>query len=274
MNGMDKSFKNASVVLTGGACMVILVNLLVSHASNYDQPLVPGWPNLSGLGIPMLSFWLGLLLRRKSRPRPWLLTAVILSVLLCLYGYLHELDFRWESLTFLYLAAAGAGYLAPPRLASDAGKTDGWVFLVLLLFSAFCFTAMAVVLGRLRWILGSYLPEHQEMVRLMTALAQSAEPFIMVIFLYFSLIFSFSRTGQWLGRRAWFRGIVSVPVLVTFIASVANLPGYYYPGYTSAGWIRLLVQPLTIYMAVILRRTLRKIIGKKKGVSWKEIFSI
>lgn len=274
MNGMDKSFKNASVVLTGGTCMVILVNLLVSHASNYDQPLVPGWPNLSGLGIPMLSFWLGLLLRRKSRPRPWLLTAVILSVLLCLYGYLHELDFRWKSLTFLYLAAAGAGYLAPPRLASDAGKTDGWVFLVLLLLSAFCFTAMAVVLGRLRWILGSYLPEHQEMVRLMTALVQSAEPFIMVIFLYFSLMFSFSRTGQWLGRRAWLRGIVSVPILVTFIASVANLPGYYYPGYTSAGWIRLLVQPLTIYMAVILRRAFRKIIGKKKGVSWKEIFSI
>lgn len=99
---------------------------------------------------------------------------------------------------------------------------------------------------------------------------------MIVIILYFSLMFSYSRTGQWLGGRAWFRGIMSVPVLVTFIASVANLPGYYYPGYTSAGWLRFLVQPATVYLVAVLVRAAKKAAGRGdwSRIPWKDIFRI
>ena len=55
-------YTNASFLLGGGACMLTLVNYLLFLGAPFEEPLVPGFRFLAGLAVPVLSFWVGMLL--------------------------------------------------------------------------------------------------------------------------------------------------------------------------------------------------------------------
>lgn len=248
-----KSFKNASFLMAGGACLLMLVGHLINKTVSYpySDPLVSGLGHLLGLCIPVLCLWFGLSLRMwLKNPKWWLQALLLCFTAFCLYKYRHDLFAYWKAFPYLYSALICLGYLVPRRMICAARRNRGWEYLVFMLLAAFCYTAANVVESRLEWLTGSYLPEHHDMLRLMLTLMKDAEPLMAILTLYFVLLFSFSRAGQWLGERDWFRGIVIVPAVYLFFISVSNL--FFRAGWTA--FISFLVQPVTVCLVFIIVR--------------------
>ena len=79
-------------------------------------------------------------------------------------------------------------------------------------------------------------------------------------------LFSFSRAGQWLGGRKWFRWIVAVPCLFSFVLAASNL--------ITAGFrwdiilvrlIQFLVQPVTVWLVVVIRNAVKNRPARKNA---------
>ena len=275
MNVIDNRFKNATVLMTGGACLILVVNHLVNISATGLESPIPGFYHLAGIAYSVLCLWMGMILRQWLRnPRWWVQALVACLAVFCLYKYRHPLYLYWNLYPYLYLMLICLGYLVPDRITAPAGRSRGWGYLGLLLISVFCYTATSVVLNRLNWLTGSTLPEHQDMLSLMLTLTRDAEPMLVVLTLYFIILFSFSKTGQWLGERSWFRGIILVPTVFVFIGTLGNMiiRGTLF----STPIFLFLVQPVTIYLLVVLWRASAKLF---KGVNqdyptWKDIFMI
>jgi len=270
MEEMKSRYLNASILLAGGACLAAFINVLVNAASLYESAL-PGWSFMCGLCTPILCIWVGLLLRLRFRtPRWWVQVLVLLAVLFFLYRFRHFLNywFWWKSNPNLYLAMLGIGYLVPLGMLEEARRRKGWEYLVMLLLSVFCYTAVAVVNSRLHYM--TQMPELQEMELLMERLANDAEPLLVILAAYFAFMFSFSGLGQLLGGKAWFRGLVAVPAVCTFVMTLGNA-AFHRWGYFL---IPLLVNPITVYLAVVLGRLIkRKRTGGNPG-PWKDLFKL
>lgn len=208
-----------------------------------------------GLCIPVLCLWFGLTLRMWLKsPKWWLQALIMFLAAFCLYKYRHLLFAYWRAFPYLYTALICLGYLVPRRMIRAAQRNRGWEYLAFMFLSAFCYTSMHVVESRLEWLTGSYLPEHQDMLRLMLTLMKYVEPLMIILSLYFVMLFSFSKAGQWLGERDWFRGIVIVPAVYLFFVSISNL--FFYTDWTN--FIRILVQPVTACLAGLVVRGVRK----------------
>ena len=273
METMKERYVNASFLMAGCACMAMVVNHLAFSFSPYSlESAIPGWSFMASLANPVLFAWAGLLLRRRSgTQRKWLSAAVAVLVLFLLGMHHHFLNYWgwWERLPFLYLASLGIGYLFPPSMTGEAGRRKGIEYIVLLICSVISYTACAVVSGRIQW--GGMPPELHEMSDLMVRLMDVAEPLLTVVVLYFAVMFSFSGYGQWLGERSWFRGIAIGMEAYSFLMSLGNLPwGLYHRGM----FLTFFVQPVTVYLVIVLCRLIRR---KAKGggkASWKESFKL
>lgn len=251
-----RSFKNASYLMAGGACMVMLIGHIFNSASSLSEPIVPGFRHLTGLCIPVLCFWFGMAVRALSKaPLRWAQILLPFLSVFCLYKFHHELYAAWRSVAYLYVALICIGYLVPRKVLFEAHRRKGWEYLALLLLAASCYAAVSVVRFRLEWLTGSYIPEHQDMLRLMLTLMRDIGPLLVILVLYFVIMFSCSRFGQWLGERSWFRGIVLVGAVFQFIVSISNL----IIRTSWADFIIILVQPVTVGLAVLLARGLKKL---------------
>ena len=253
-----KSYKNASFLMAGGACLLMLAGHLINKIVPfpYSDPLVPGLGHLLGLCMPVLCLCFGLTLRMwLKNPKWWLQTLIMCLAVFCLYKYRHLLFAYRMAFPYLYTALICLGYLVPRRMICTAQRNRGWEYLAFMLLAAFCYTAAHVVESRLEWLTGSYLPEHQDMLRLMLTLMKDVEPLMVILVLYFVLLFSFSKAGQWLGERDWFRGIVIVPAVYLFFVSISNL--FFYTDWTN--FIRILVQPGTVGLAVLAAHGVKKL---------------
>ena len=273
METMKERYVNASFLMAGCACMAMVVNHLGFSFSPYSlESAIPGWSFMASLANPVLFAWAGLLLRRRSgSPKKWLSAAVAVLVLFLLGMYYHYIEHWgwWERLPFLYLASLGIGYLFPPSMTGEAGRRKGIEYIVLLICSVFSYTACAVVSGRIQW--GGMPPELHEMSNLMVRLMDVAEPLLTVVVLYFAVMFSFSGYGQWLGGRSWFRGIAVGVAAYSFLLSLGNLAwGLFHRGM----FLTFFVQPVTVYLVIVICRLIRR---KAKGggqASWKESFKL
>ena len=90
--------------------------------------------------------------------------------------------------------------------------------------------------------------------------------------------FSFSKAGQWLGSRKWFLWL-SVPAAVyCFFGALTSLPyGFWFDfSFHTGRWIMLFVQPVTVYLLVVLGRALARLIkaARQDCPNWKDIFTI
>ena len=271
-------YTNASFLLGGAACTLLLVNHILFCIAPYEDPLVPGFRFLTGLATPLLCFCAGALLRMKRPSVRWWITGLVAAVVafcLCMYVSPRRVCPGWWS--FLNVAVIGAGFLCPPRSVARARRDPGWAYLVLFAVSAFCYTAVFVSMDRVR-ILGALSPVNEDMIRLVLRLLTVTEPLLILIAVYFAWMFSVSRAGQRLGRQAWFRWIVAVPCLCGFFIAAYNLffGAFFSWDIILVRLIQLLVQPVTVYLLVILPRSVKKLRGEGEWAEkqWKDILRL
>lgn len=274
MKVLNSDFKNASVVLTGGVGLLMIVGGLIRQAAPFEEMSpVPGLSFLMGLGWPVLCIWVGMLLRQWFRsPRWWVQALVAGAAVFCLYEARHSLTW-WDTDPYQYMMCIGVGYLVPNGLVAAASGRKGWEYLMLLLAAAFCYTAVSVVSGRLQWHPWAFGPEHEDIKRLAQWLLLNCEPLLVLQAGYFAVMFSFSRSGQWLGSRAVARGITAALLFLMFFASLGALWGLWL-GNSAFGayFLHSLVQPGAFYLIIVICRIIRKL-GKKE-LTWKEVFAI
>ena len=253
MEMMKQRYVNASFLLAGFACLVMVASRLLFAFQGYSpESAVPGWSFMSSLCNPLLFAWTGLLLRyRLKSPRKWLQAILFVLVLFLLYRYCQLLrdGSWWKHNPRLYLASLGIGYLVPGGAIAEAGKRKGIEYGLLLLCAIFCYTACAVVSDRIQY--GGMPPELHELEGLMAWLMSSAIPLLAVIVIYFAVMLSFSRYGQWLGGRSWFRGIAVGAAAFAFFLSVRGLFMGMFSRWTI---LPFLVQPVTVYLIHLLTR--------------------
>lgn len=254
-----KQYKNASLIVFGAMCAILMVNNLVGKMSGWNEPsVIPGFWAMAGLCYPLLYCWLGVLLRAwKPEPKWWIQLLVAGVSMFCICRYLCP-DEGWRFIVFLYLAMTGIGYLVPPMALENSSRNKGWISLIMVALSAFCYTTLAVAMQRLQK--GPLMPEHEDMQEMLATISMIAEPLMAVIVAYFVVQFSFSRIAQDLGSQSWFIGVVAVPCIYTFIVSVLRLVPPRWTlcvdsmFYSPVLWF--IVQPVTVYLAISLFRRL------------------
>jgi len=244
--------------------------------SDWDQPSVfPGFRIMCGLCFPILYFWVGTLLRTWIKDPKWWFQIIIAGASIYgMYFYRHYAE-NWGYADALYLSMAGIGFLIPHKILLSSSQNRGWLSLVMILISVFCYTALTTVKDRLLW--GPVIPEHPDMELMMETILVNAEPLMVIITTYFVAQFAFSEIGQILGSQVWFRGIVAVPCLYAFLGYLSRLitqrlffVAINYVYFSPLMWF--IVQPVTIYLVVFLFRLIREHRKRKEDrVSWKEL---
>lgn len=267
---------NAAVIIGGAICSVLMANNIIGRMSDWNQPSVfPGFRIMCGLCFPILYFWVGTLLRSWIKdPKWWFKILIAGASIYSMYVYRHYAE-NWGYADALYLSMAGIGYLIPPKVLYSSSQNKGGLSLMMILLSAFCYTALTTVKDRLLW--GPVIPEHPDMELMMETILVNAEPLMVIITTYFVAQFAFSEVGQKLGSLVWFRRIVAVPCIYVFLGYLSRLLttrmfffAISYVYYSPLMW--LIVQPITIYLVVFLYRLIKERRKKKEErVSWKEL---
>ena len=237
MRTSKELYTNASVIIGGAVCTVLMANNIIGRMSDWDQPSVfPGFR------------------------------------IMC--GHRHYAE-NWGYADALYLSMAGIGFLIPPKILLSSSQNRGWLSLVMILLSVFCYTTLTTVKDRLLW--GPVIPEHPDMELMMETILVNAEPLMVIIAIYFIAQFAFSEVGQKLGSLAWFRWVVAVPCTYVFLGYLSRLFtmrmfffANHWVYYSPIMWF--IVQPVTIYLVVFLYRLIRERCKmKEERVSWKEL---
>ena len=276
MDTNKTQYTNASVIIGGSICSVMMANSILGRMSDWNEPSVfPGFRIMCGLCFPILYFWVGTLLRTKIMNPKWWFQLLLAGVaIFCLYRYRHFAG-NWGYADALYIATALIGFLIPPKTILSASQNKGWISLVLIALCAFCYTTLTTVKDRLLW--GPIVPEHPDMELMMETILVNAEPLMVIITIYFVTQFAFSEVAQKLGSQTWFRGIVAVPCIYCFL-------GYFSRMFTlrmcniAINWVYysplmwFIVQPVTIYLIVVCSRLIKeRRKSKEERRTWKEL---
>ena len=271
MTPIDSSLRNASVVLAGGACLVILLGRFFSPFNG----LVPvrGIWMVTQLATPMLCFWCGLLVHyRVGWPKPWLTILTGLLTTFLFWCSRHTVNGPGiGGLCPQYLFLFFLGIFLPLDHIRENGDRAGAKSLILCLLTALSYAALYLVWHRLGNVMK---PEHTDMEELILVVTTNVLPLACVLPLLFATEFAFSKAGQWLGSRKWFFW-VSLPVAVyCFFGAISSLPyGFWFDfSYDISRWIRFLIQPVTVYLVVVIRRIIHGIASDR--IEWKDVFKI
>ena len=278
MKPIDPTLRNASVVLAGGACIVPVLTRVFSPF--YDLMPVRGAWLANLLVMPMLCLWCGMLVHyridRKARVWSQVVAAVIAAVMF--YFSRHSVEApSMEGWAAYYLLSFFLGWALPWDHIRENGDHVGVKSTVLVIFTALGYTALDVVWQRL--IIGPVMaPECDDMRQFLLILTTNILPLAMIPPLVMAVEFAFSKAGQWLGSRKWFLWLTFIPALFCFVRAWDRIPGGFYLdlSWETAYWIRFLVQPISVYlMIVIWRLAVRLFKGCKQDYpKWKDIFKV
>lgn len=253
MKQIDTTLKRASVVLAGGACLVLVLGRLFS--SYVGIVPVPGLWLVTQLAVPMLCLWCGMLVHdRIGRPKPWLPVLVGLLAAGTLAGQMAgTVSYSLRELLFILFHFL-LGILLPWDHLRENGDKAGAKSALLCLLTAFVYAALRLVQQRLDG--GVMKPENADMEALFKNVLRIVQPLASVLPLLFASEFAFSKAGQWLGSRKWFFWL-SVPAAVfCFFVAMMSLSfefWIHYP-YGAVTWIRFLVQPVTVCLILVIWR--------------------
>lgn len=267
MSKISEQFKSVTTLMAG------LPALLLVFAHFLRDGQIPGIHYLCSLGMLVICAWAGMLLREViGRPKPWVpglaWIAILFSSCMASEGLVWK-DW-WHATPYLYLISIATGYLIPSDRKGD--HSCGWGQLALLVAATLSYTAVSAAekyFGNVK----SY-----EVFRFtLSMILRPAEVLSGPIAVYFAAQFSLSRAGQWLGERKALRWIVGIALAMLFLFTFRNMFS------STLFWVRgelvyimrFLVQPVTIWLAVVLVRICRRLF--KKGDtpwSWKEIIRI
>lgn len=275
MKSIDPSLRNASVLLAGGAC---LVPVLARIFSPYGWLPVRGAWLASMLVIPLLCFWCGMLLHYHvvGKARVWLQAAAGLVAAFMFYLSRHTVNApSLSEMASTYFFAFFLGIALPWDHLRKNGDHLGAKSAVLCVLTALTYTAIYVVWQRLDC---KMQPRFADMEQFLLVLTTNMLPLAMVPPLLFATEFSFSKAGQWLGSRKWFMWLAVPAALYCFLGAWFHRPwGIVLDlSWETARLIRLLVQPITVYLMIVIGRVVVKLCkgAKQDCPSWKDVFKI
>lgn len=262
-----QTIKSASFVLAGGAC---LLALLVQIFSQDGIVTIRGIRLLNGLVTPALCFWLGMLIRWKvGKPKSWIL--YIAGVLMCVSYYYGSYAITRNGISIFYhwWGLILLGFILPWDYLYDRRDPEGIKSGIVLLLSALVFCTIDLVNERMR-IVAMPTPL-DDLGALLATATLNVLPFVTILVVYFAAEFSFSKAGQWLGSRKWFRIICWIAAAILFIHIAISLPGMHRD---ILAWrlTQFAVLPITVYLIIVICRIVCKL--RKKGMTWKGVFSI
>ena len=269
MKPFDSSLRNASVILTGGACIVPTLARVF-----YPYSLLPirGAWLASMLVIPLLCHWCGILLhyRVTGKARVWLQAVAGFVAAFMFYLSRHTVNapsMGGQAATYLF--AFFLGVVLPWDPLRENGDHVGAKSAVLCVLTALTYTAIYVVWQRLGY---KMQPRFADMEQFLLVLTTNMLPLAMVPPLLFATEFAFSKAGQWLGSRKWFLWLAVPAALACFLGAGMRLPYRFVLdlSWETTYWIRLLVQPVSVYLVVVLVRFVKEL--KKGGLNWKDVF--
>jgi len=269
MEQLDKhTIKSASFVLAGGAC---LLAILVQLFSQDGIVTIRGIRLLNGLVTPVMCFWLGMLIRWKVRkPNSWILgIAGALMFLSYFYGSYAIANYSWIDIFYQWWGLILLGFILPWDYLYDRRDPEGIKSGIVLLLSALVFCTIDLVNERMR-IVAMPTPL-DDLGALLATVTLNVLPFVTILVVYFAAEFSFSKAGQWLGSRKWFRIICWIAAAILFIHIAISLPGMHRD---ILAWrlTQYAVLPITVYLIIVICRIIRKL--SKKDKTWKEVFAI
>ena len=277
MKPIDPTLKNASVTLAGGACLLIALGKVFSPFSGL-VPVRGSW-FCTLLAIPLLCLLCGMLVRyRIGKPKAWFLALVGILAAVLFYLSRHTVNspgLNGQSILYLFLIFLGI--LLPWDHIRENGDRTGVKSAVLCAITALTYSALFLVWERLS--VGYVMrPESDDMRQLLLVVMTNVLPLACIPPLVLAVEFSFSKVGQWLGSRKWFFWLALPAAVISFLGSLTSLPNAFWFSFTwgTARWIRFFIQPVSIYMAVVIWRVLVKLFKgvKQDYLGWKDIFSI
>ena len=275
MKSIDPSIRDASVLLAGGAC---LVPVLARICSPYGWLPVRGAWLASMLVIPLLCFWCGMLLhyRAGGKARGWLQAAAGLAAAYMFYLARHTVNApSLSEIAPTYLFAFFLGVVLPWDHLRENGDHFGVKAAVLCVLTALTYTALYVVWQRLDC---KMQPRFADMEQFLLVLTTNMLPLAMVPPLLFATEFSFSKAGQWLGSRKWFLWMAVAAALISFLGAWFHRPwGIALDlSWETARLIQLLVQPITVYLMIVIWRLAVKLFKglRQDCPSWKDVFKV
>ena len=275
MRSLASSLRNASIVLAGAACLVpILARVFYPYSW---LPIRGAWL-ASMLVIPLLCFWCGMLLhyRVDGKARVWLQAAAGLAAAFMFYLSRHTVNApSMSEIASTYLFVFFLGVVLPWDHLRENGDHVGAKSAVLCVLTALTYTAIYVVWQRLDC---KMQPRFADMEQFLLVLTTNMLPLAMVPPLLFAVEFAFSEAGQWLGSRKWFLWLAVPAALYCFLGAWFRRPwGISLDlSWETARLIRLLVQPVSLYLMVVIWRVAAKLIRRSKQdyPSWKDVFKL
>lgn len=251
------SLKNASVVMTGTANLLLLIysaSTIVHRNASYEDYLqFYEWLRLIGcLTVPILFAWIGHLLR-SCFPRPtWWVKGLVLLVIpatYLLWTFEHPLYlFYWNTGERCMALYAGVfGFLIPADRSASAGGNKGWLDLALFISASFLFVGICKVADH--FAISNYQMLDSEWTKLLTRLMRFL-PLAMAI--WFLHGFAYSQVGQSIGCNKVTGIGAQVLAVLGFVLSVISGPGFLCLYY----FYRLLSQPVSVFAGVVVFRTL------------------
>lgn len=230
------------------------------------------------LVIPLLCFWCGMLLHYRvgGKARVWLQAAAGLVAAFMFYLSRHTVNApSLSEIASTYLFAFFLGVLLPWDHLRENGDHAGAKSAVLCVLTALSYTALYVVWQRLDC---KMQPRFADMEQFLLVLTTNMLPLAMVPPLLFATEFAFSKTGQWLGSRKWFLWLAVAAALISFLGAWFHRPwGIALDlSWETARLLRLLVQPITVYLMIVIWRVAAK---SFKGLrqdypTWKDVFKV
>ena len=171
--------------------------------------------------------------------------------------------YQWWGLVLL-------GFTLPWDYLYQRRDPDGIKSGILLLISALAVGALDLVHERMTIV--SIPSPVEDLGTLLSSVTLYVLPLATIIPVYFAAEFSFSKAGQWLGEKMWFRWIIGIAAAYAFCITIAGM--MIYPGWDVQMWqlTQLFIQPFSIYLIIVICRIIRKL-GKKE-MTWKEVFAI
>ena len=270
----NETYKNASVVITGIANLIVLILILFSISKDFIlskdvyYEAVKWLSPVYTLTAPILCAWVGVLLRWKfsnpSRWIKWLLVAIIpATYLFWTFVPVHDWLFWGTGYRCTCLYAGILGFLINPKHCEMDSK---WSLLLFL-------SAVFLYIGVCRVVDHFSVGNWQMLTNEWTCLFRRLMTFIpLAMSIYFLIGFSFSSVGQAIGRCRTVGIITQVLAGIGMLSNLASVIDPTFPCYINLLDIyRLLVQPVTVYLIVVLCRILRN--GFKSAGLMQDIFT-
>lgn len=243
---------NASFTLAGAACLLYIASRLFCPEDWGGMFHIKGFVYLSNLVVPMLCFWVGMLLRWKfEQPKEWLVAviAVAAAVEYGIYVWLQISNPLLLNANHLRIAILLTGFVLPWKDLSWTADSDGWKSLALCLLSTLVFCVVNYV---------SALTNQAENPGQVKVAIDIAWPVTLLLPIWFAAEFSLSKAGQWFGSQKWYRWIAGFAATGYFIgaafAVIEHLSPFVLFRDSLIHWIVFLVQPITVYLLTLLLR--------------------